>query len=147
MEHSVVQLLDLPDEMLIIILKKLSNLAVLYSLVGVNSRLDRLACSNAYTRFIRLVTIASTRHMLPSPDPILDRFCLHILPRIHHNVEWLTVEPSSIERILLAGDYPKLRGITLVEINQGDALRLFTGNNSDSVLYFRRRREERRRVY
>ncbi|CAF4344787.1 unnamed protein product, partial [Rotaria magnacalcarata] len=26
------------------------------------------------------------------PDPILDRFCLHILSKIHQNIKWLDLE-------------------------------------------------------
>jgi hypothetical protein len=40
MKRSLVQLNDLPDEILMIILKKLDNDQVLYSLIGVNKRLN-----------------------------------------------------------------------------------------------------------
>ncbi|CAF1587492.1 unnamed protein product, partial [Rotaria magnacalcarata] len=42
MNYSTVQLVDLPDEMLIEILKKLTNVDVLYSMLGVSQRFDRL---------------------------------------------------------------------------------------------------------
>jgi hypothetical protein len=38
MEYSRIQLNDLPDEILMIIFKKLANADVLYSLSGVNKR-------------------------------------------------------------------------------------------------------------
>ncbi|CAF0915593.1 unnamed protein product [Rotaria sordida] len=41
------------------------------------------------------------------PDAMLDRFCSFILPKIHHNIQSLLVELSSMERILLVCDYPK----------------------------------------
>jgi hypothetical protein len=50
------------------------------------------------------------------PDVILDRFCSYILPQIHYNVQSLLVEPSSIERILRACDYPKLHELILNSI-------------------------------
>ncbi len=42
MAHSTVSLLDLPDEMLLVIFKKLNSVEILHSLVGVNQRLDQL---------------------------------------------------------------------------------------------------------
>jgi hypothetical protein len=42
MNNSIVNIVDLPDEILLTIFKKLDNLDVLYSLVGVNTELDYL---------------------------------------------------------------------------------------------------------
>ena len=42
MFNSCVRLNDLPDEILTIIFKKLNNLEVLYSLQGVNQRLNKI---------------------------------------------------------------------------------------------------------
>ncbi|CAF3800030.1 unnamed protein product [Rotaria sp. Silwood1] len=50
------------------------------------------------------------------PNVVLDRFCLCILSQIHHNRRFLLVEPSSIERIVLACDYPKLHKLILNSI-------------------------------
>ncbi|CAF4381930.1 unnamed protein product, partial [Rotaria sp. Silwood2] len=41
---------------------------------------------------------------------MLDRFCLQILPEIHYKIKWLDLESSSMERILLATNYPNLYG-------------------------------------
>ncbi|CAF5010034.1 unnamed protein product, partial [Rotaria socialis] len=43
-------ILDLPDEMLLCILNKSNNINVLYSLVDVNERFDRLALDSIYIR-------------------------------------------------------------------------------------------------
>ncbi len=32
------------------------------------------------------------KHIYPLTDEVLERFCLEILPKIHHRIEWLTVE-------------------------------------------------------
>ena len=58
-------------------------------------------------------------------DRILDRFCLDILPKIHYTVEYLILDSISMEAILLAGNYPNLRGITLFNFNQEIFLRYF----------------------
>jgi hypothetical protein len=46
MNRSYVQLKDLPDELLMFIFKQMNNVEVLYSLFGVNERLDSLAIDN-----------------------------------------------------------------------------------------------------
>ncbi|CAF3801655.1 unnamed protein product [Rotaria sordida] len=66
----------------------------------------------------------------PLPDPVLDRFCLQILPKIHCNIKWLNLESSSMKRILLATNYPILYGLGLYNIDVETALSLFTVTNN-----------------
>jgi hypothetical protein len=56
---------------------------------------------------------------------MLDRFCLQILPKIHHKIKWLNLESRSMERILLAKNYPNLNGLGLYDIDVEKALSLF----------------------
>ncbi|CAF4680198.1 unnamed protein product, partial [Rotaria sp. Silwood2] len=44
----------------------------------------------------------------PLSGPILDRVCSQILPEIHHKINWLDLEPTSMERILLPTKFPNL---------------------------------------
>jgi hypothetical protein len=113
MEQSIVEILDLPDEMLLTIANKLRSVDVLYSLVSVNERLDKLVRDTVFTHFLDLVATSSNDCTCSMSNVMLDRFCLHILPRIHNDVESLFLESLSMERILLAGDYPKLHTLTL----------------------------------
>jgi hypothetical protein len=122
MENSLVQLNDLPDELILAILKKLDNTNVLYSLVGVNKRLDRIVTDVFYTRNIELL-----KEQLAASA--LDRFCLEILPRIYRDVECLALDSSSLERTLLASTYPKLQKLILVKLENALALRHFAGRN------------------
>ncbi len=108
MEHSSVELNDLPDEILIYILKKLYNVEVLYSLIGVNKRLNTIVHDPIFTSYLTFMICFSDGSIDPLPDPILDRFCLQILLEIHHEIKWLNSELSSIERILLYTNYPNL---------------------------------------
>ncbi|CAF1250212.1 unnamed protein product [Rotaria sordida] len=124
MEHSPMQLNDLPDEILTFIFKKLHNYDVLYSLIGVNKRLDSLVNDSIFTRDLVLTTFNGLNQL---PNIILNRFCLEILPKIHHKIEWLTIESSSMERVLLATDYPNLHGLGLYDLNSETAKDLFTG--------------------
>ncbi|CAF0845881.1 unnamed protein product [Adineta steineri] len=103
MNCRTAHLLDLSDEILLIILKKLESVDVLYSLLNVNKRLDQMARSVNNTKFLNF-----------SMNNIqLNRFCCEILPQIHHNTVELTLEIFSMERILLACEYPNLTVIVL----------------------------------
>lgn len=86
MEHSITQLMDLPDEIIMIILKKLDNVEVLYSLMDINSRLNLILHDSSFTNKIILMT--SIDLPLIQPDLLLDRFCSEILPKIHHQIQW-----------------------------------------------------------
>jgi len=60
MNQSNVGLLDLPNEILLIILKKLNNMHVLYSLLAVdNQRLDILAQENTFTNTLNFGSFCS----------------------------------------------------------------------------------------
>ncbi|CAF4128342.1 unnamed protein product [Rotaria sp. Silwood2] len=64
------------------------------------------------------------------PDLILDRFSSHILPKIYQKIEWLHLESRSMERILLATNYPNLYRISLHNIQAKTAIDLFTNETS-----------------
>ena len=134
MEYAPVQFDDLPDEILLIIFQKLSNTTLLYSLIGVNKRLNHLVHDSIFTnrltlvRFIPSHRASLTRDLVfPLNDPILDRFCSSILPEIHQKIQWLCLEPLSMERILHATDYPNLHGLALFNIEPSKSIDLFSG--------------------
>jgi hypothetical protein len=123
MEDFSIKLSDLPNEMLTFILRKLSNVEVLCSIIGVNQRLNTIAYDSIFTSQLTLYFVDEL--ISPLPDPILDRFCLQILPQIHHQIKWLNLESRSMERILLATNYPNLNGLGLYNIDVAQALTLF----------------------
>ncbi len=51
-------------------------------------------------------------------DPILNRFCISILPKIHYNVKSLILYSISMEQILLTGNYPNLTQLKLFNFNR-----------------------------
>jgi hypothetical protein len=55
---------------------------------------------------------------------LLDRFCSEILPKIHHQIQWLSLESSSIERILLAANYPNLCQLDIFILTEEPQLHL-----------------------
>ncbi|CAF1559463.1 unnamed protein product [Rotaria sordida] len=137
MKPSSLQLTDLPDEIVTMIFKKLDNITLLYYLSDVNIHLNRIVYDFTFTNRLTLLSLVPIRlikltslsinYIYPLPDPILDRFCLHILPKIHQKVKWLDLEPLSMERILLATNYPNLSGIALYNIQIERAINLFFG--------------------
>ena len=56
MERSVTHLMNLPDEIILIILRKLDNVQMLYSLMNINVRLNRILRDPIFTNRIHLKT-------------------------------------------------------------------------------------------
>ena len=127
MEYLSVGLQDLPNKVLIFILKKLCNVEVLYSLKDVNKRLNAIACDSIFTNRLTLLKHVSHYRIDSLPEPILSRFCSQILPEIRHQIKWLDLESSSIQRILLSTNYPNLYGLGLYNIEIEKVLPLFNG--------------------
>jgi hypothetical protein len=127
-QHNV-HLLDLPNEILFFILKKLNNIDVLYSLLDIdNQRLDIIAQDQIFTNILNFVSISqSTNEISSISDSILDRFCDYILPRVHDNIKSLTVESVSMECILRARNYPNLTELKLYNFNKATVSRYFMG--------------------
>ncbi|CAF3138493.1 unnamed protein product [Rotaria sp. Silwood2] len=136
MSRSDVNLLDLPDEILLIILKKLNNIDVLYSLLDDNNKhLYSLAQEKIFTNTLNFVSIDNISSINQHKR---DRFCIHILPKIHQNVECFIVEPTSMECIL-ATDYPNLTELKLFNFNQEIALNYFISNESSLRYIFQQK--------
>ncbi|CAF1381632.1 unnamed protein product [Adineta steineri] len=115
MNRSTVHLLDLPDEILLIILKKLNNIDLLCSLLDSNNgRLNILAQEYIFRNILKFVSIDN-------------------LPRIHHNVKCFTYEPNFMERILLATDYSNLTELAIFHFRKDIALNYFT---KPSVVFY-----------
>ncbi|CAF2941966.1 unnamed protein product [Rotaria sp. Silwood2] len=127
MNRSTVHLLDLPNEILFNILKKLDNVDVLYSLFGINNdRLDSIAREETFSNILNFV---STVHNIIINDSIVDRFCNKILPQICYNVKCLIVEPMFMERILLATHYSNLTELKLFNFQRVSSLQYFTDDS------------------
>jgi hypothetical protein len=127
MKHLRIQLTDIPDEILLLILTKLSNIEVLYSLIGVNIRLDKIASDPIFTDHLSLLKRSSNGVINSLDDSLFDRLYSEILPTIRHKINWLDLEPLSMERVLLTVDYPNLHVLSLFNIERDLAVRLFGG--------------------
>ncbi|CAF3154678.1 unnamed protein product [Rotaria sp. Silwood2] len=128
--------MDLSDEILLIIFEELNNVEMLNSLMGINRRLDKILRDPIFSSHLTLMRSSSNGLFHPLVDIMIDRFCSQILPQIHHNIKWLNLESLSMERVLLASDYPNLYGLGLYQINYDTILRLFSGKNPISLLFF-----------
>ncbi|CAM4846643.1 unnamed protein product [Rotaria magnacalcarata] len=123
MNPSNVHLLDLPNEILLIILRKLNNIDVLHSLLDINNgRLDIFAQEKTFTNVLNFVNTDNIS--------LIDRFCIYILPRIRHNIKYFILEPVFMERILLAAVYPNLTELKLFNFEQQIASKYFTDESS-----------------
>ncbi|CAF2092791.1 unnamed protein product, partial [Rotaria magnacalcarata] len=128
--NSTVNILDLCDEMLLTILNKLDNVDVLYSLIGVNQKFDRLARSIDFTQSLDLTTISSYGDDHSKIKSMFNRFCFSILPQIQHNIQCLTLDPWSMASILSIENYPKLHKLTLINLKVEMANSIFCINSS-----------------
>jgi hypothetical protein len=129
--NNYINILDLPDEIFLIILKNLNMVDVFYSLVDVNQRFDRLALDPLRIRDLdmtNIMTINSLYNQTSSIDtPVLSSFCQKILPRIHQQVHKLTVDQYSMKKILVAANYPQLYSLSLINLQEEIFYQYLTG--------------------
>src|SRR5690242_19678310 len=122
--NKCLNILDLPDEILLNICNKMNIVDVLYSLVDVNQRFDRLVLDPLTIRNLDL-TIRTFESMYDQTfsidDKVLSRICDKILCRIYNQINTLTVEQYSIKRILRAANYPQLYSLSLINF-EGEIL-------------------------
>lgn len=131
---STLNLLDLPNEILLIIFNKLDMVDVLYSLVDVSTRLNQLILHPLYIRQLD-VTSENMKSMFDRTfvvnNEVLDRICENILARIHHEVGRLSVEPHGLDRLLQTVNYPSLYSLSLIDFSVQTLLKCLTGNVSN----------------
>jgi hypothetical protein len=128
MNRTDTHLLDLPTEILFTILKNIDNMNVLYSLIGIGiERLELLAKDETFTNTLNFVS-TDIDGICSIPNSILDRFCTDILARIQSNVKSLIFESMTMERILLAADYPHLTQLKIFKFNSKIFSHFLTGN-------------------
>ena len=130
MSRSNINLLDLPDEILLLILKKLNNIDVLYSFIDVNNEhLNNLAQEKIFSDTLNFISMDNVSAI---DQDKLHRFCKDILPRIHEKVKCFILEPISMEHILLAAEYPNLTELKLFNFTQEVCLNYFTSKKNNT---------------
>jgi len=122
MEYSSIGLNNLPDEILLHIFQNLNNIEVLYSLHGVNQRLNQMIHDRIFTSHLTFVKWSSNHFLdLFSSDVMLNRFCLQILPSIHEKLQRLDLDSSSIKHVLRVAHYPNLHSLGLYIFDEKSA--------------------------
>ncbi|CAF0793028.1 unnamed protein product [Adineta steineri] len=128
-QHHKVNLLDLPNEILFLILKKLNNVDVLYSLININNqRLNIIAQHQIFTNNLNFSSILQSTNKISST--ILNRLCKSILPRINDKIKSLTIESIYMKHILIVGHYPNLTQLQILNFNQETILHDFFDDSS-----------------
>ena len=126
-----INLLDFPNEILLIIFEKLEMIDALYSLVDVNRRFDRLVLGSLDIHDLDMtkgITVDSMhKQTLQVDSQVLSRICEQILPRICHRVQKLTIKKHSMQRILFATNYPQLYSLSLVNFQEDTLHQHLTG--------------------
>ena len=130
-------ILDLPDEILFIILDELRTTDAFYSLADVHQRFHRLVLDSLYTRQLNMTTIVNINSLYDQNSsiediPNLPDICEKNLPQIDHQVHKLIVEQDSMKQILLAANYPKLYSLSLINFEQEIIYQYLTGIIFDS---------------
>ena len=118
---------DLPDEILCTILNKINMIDVFDSLVHINERFHRLIFDTLFICHVDLVPKSSIENSSSVDDQSLDRICRNILPQINCHVFKLTVDPLSLERVLVTADYPHLNTLSLINFPAKVLLSQLTG--------------------
>ncbi|CAF3937090.1 unnamed protein product [Rotaria magnacalcarata] len=136
MKYSCVELNDLPDEILLIIFKKLDDLEILYSFQGVNERFNKIIYDPIFTSRLNFLKWSPDKFVNKfSSHMIIEQFCSKILPTIRTKITWLDLESESMKNILDAADYPNLYALGLYNIEEETAKCLFTDERlSASIL-------------
>src|SRR5437660_1072240 len=77
--NNCLNILDLPNEILLTIFNKLNRVNVLYSLVDVNERFDRLILNPFYIHNLDLIIKSLSDGICSIDNEILDKICEKIL--------------------------------------------------------------------
>jgi hypothetical protein len=128
--NNNLNILDLPNEILLVIFNKLSTTDVLYSLVDVNERFDRLVFHSLHIRNLDTTSMVIKSYYDRSfsiDENVLLRIREKILPRIHHQLNEIIVEQNSMEYILFTVDYPQLYSLSLVNFQEEILFQYLTG--------------------
>jgi hypothetical protein len=129
-KNDLLNILDLPDEVLLIIFNKLNMVDVFNSFVDVCERFDQLVFDSFYIRNLDMtsMTMKSFYDRIYSvDDQVLSRICSNILPRIHHQINELIIEQQSMQRVLYTLNYPQLHSLTLMDFEVETLSKYLTG--------------------
>lgn len=120
------QLNDLPDEILLLILKNLHNCEALYSFHDVNQRFNRIMHDPIFSSRLNFVKWSCHKIVNRFSSNLIDQF----LPSICKRIQWFNLESSFVRHFLSAYKYPNLSGLGLYNVDEETINFLFTGMNT-----------------
>ena len=136
-QRSHPNLLDLPNEILLIILNKLDMVDVFYSLVGVSGRLDQLVFHPSYIRHVNMTSIdmrSMFTHAFSIENQVLERICKNVLPRMRHqSITEVTVEQGAMDHLLQTINYSQICALSLFNCSEQAIRSYLTGKWLRSV--------------
>lgn len=120
-------ILDLPDEMLLAIFRKMNMIDVFYSLVDVNRRFHGLVLDLLCIFHLNLTNQTLLNEKSTVANQLVDRICEKLLIRSHQKINKLTVQPITMKCVLLPINYSQLYSLSLVNFEQKMLLQNLTG--------------------
>ncbi|CAM4848223.1 unnamed protein product [Rotaria magnacalcarata] len=130
-----IHLLDPPNEMFRIIFNKLNATDMLYSLVNVNQRFDRVVLDPLNVQYLDFVTKPFNIRNLSIHAQILQKVRENILPRIKDKVKKLTVDPISMKFILGIVRYSQLYSLSLIDYKPKILLQYFSSRILNFIVF------------
>ena len=124
------ELNDLPDEIILLILKDLNNLEVLYAFHDVNQRFKRITSDPIFTSHLNFIEWSCNKMTNKFSSNLIDQFSSRILPKICKRIKRFNLESSFFRHILSASKYPSLCGLGLYNVDEETINFLFTGMNT-----------------
>jgi hypothetical protein len=121
LDMNYFNILDLPNEILLIIFNKLNTIDVFCSVKDVNRRFYELSLNCCHVQDMQMTIMMDIDTCYKQISPIdnkLRRICRNILPKIHDKVHKLTVDQSSMIPVLHAANYPQLYSLTILDIQE-----------------------------
>lgn len=126
-------LLNLPNEILLIIIEYLPLVDALFSFVGIIERLDQVVLNPTSMRTLKLTCLRLER--LPERIFSLDEralaiLCRTVLPLIRQSINHMTVDQFAIDDVFCAREYPQLHSLSLVDLDESYAISLTQGKTT-----------------
>jgi hypothetical protein len=129
LHNNRLNILDLPNEILFRIVKKLNIVDVFYSLVDIDERFFQMVLDPLYNRNLNMTVMTMNSFFdrtFSIDDQILSSICEKILPQIHGQINKLVVEQHSMEHILTM-NYPQLYSLSLLNFQEKILFQYLTG--------------------
>ena len=124
-------ILDLPDEMLLSIFHQCPAVDALNAFVDLHPRLDRIVCAPLLVRHLNFTVQSWNGEISAMQAQIVDRVSDTILPRINDRIAKFTLDPYAMRRVLTASiDYPSLSSLSLLNFPLQAIVQQLTGKTT-----------------